>query len=290
MKVIKSYIVFIVLMFIILFGYGSCAVVTRPNEYTVIRQFGAVTKVIREPGLSFKMPFIQSTESIPKYKMCYDLAPNSITTSDKKILVVDSFAIWDIEDPLKYITSISADMSAAEGRLNNGIYNSINTVMPAMTQDAIISGRDGTLADSITDGVGNKLEEYGIRLYHVETKMLDLPEDNKQMVFERMITERNSIAASYEAQGKSQADKIKNETNQTIQLKLSEAKADAERIRAEGEAEYMSILSAAYSDESKADFYEFMRGLDTLKATVVGSNKTVILNRDSEIAQLLIGN
>lgn len=289
MKLIKSYIIFICTLVSFTFLILQCSVVTRPSEYKVIRQFGGVKRVIDKHGLSFKIPIIQSVESIPKYKMCYDLAPSNITTSDKKILVVDSFAIWDIQDPLKYITSISADMLIAQNRLNNSIYNSVNTVMPSMTQDTIISGRDGLLADSITDGVGNKLDEYGIRLHHVETKMIDLPEDNKAMVFERMITERNSISASYESQGKSKAEKIKNDTNHTVKTKLAEANAKAEQIKAEGEAEYMNILSSAYSDESKAEFYRFIRGMDTLKSTLVGTNKTIILDNNSEIAKLLIG-
>lgn len=289
MKLFKAYITFIVLVFAGLLGFSMCAVVVQPDEYILIKQFGAVKKTISEPGLYMKAPFIQSTQSIPKHKMCYDLPPSNVTTSDKKILCVDSFVLYEITDPLKYVTTLGASQVAAEGRINNVVYNSTNTVIPSKTQEDIISSRDGALADELTAHIGDSLESYGITLYKVETKMIDLPGDNKEVVFDRMISERNSIAASYTAKGTSEANKIRNETEKTVQLKVSEAQAEAEKLRAEGEAEYMRILSEAYSDEDKASFYEFIRGMDTLKTTIKGSNKTLVLDADSEIAQLLIG-
>ncbi len=289
MKVLKSYIICMILVLVTFVGYMTCGVVVRPDEYVLIKQFGAVKKTISEPGFYMKFPFIQSTQSIPKHKMCYDLPPSNVTTSDKKIMCVDSFVLYEITDPLKYVTTLGASQVAVEGRINNVVYNSTNIVIPSKTQEEIISSRDGALADELTEHIGNSLEAYGITLYKVETKMLDLPGDNKEVVFNRMISERNSIAASYTAKGTSEANKIRNDTEKTVQLKLSEAKAEAEKLRAEGEAEYMRILSAAYSDESKAEFYEFIRGLDTLRTTITGSNKTLVLDKNSEIAQLLIG-
>lgn len=289
MKVLKSYVICVVLVLVALVGYLTCGVVVKPDEYVLIKQFGAVKRTISEPGFYTKFPFIQSTQSIPKHKMCYDLPPSNVTTSDKKIMCVDSFVLYEITDPLKYVTTLGASQVAAEGRINNVVYNSTNTVIPSKTQEEIISSRDGALADELTAHIGNSLEAYGITLYKVETKMLDLPDDNKEVVFNRMISERNSIAASYTAKGTSEANKIRNDTEKTVQLKLSEAKAEAEKLRAEGEAEYMSILSAAYSDEDKANFYEFIRGMDTLKTTIKGNNKTLVLDADSEIARLLVG-
>lgn len=289
MKVIKSYVRLVVLAVIALILWSMCAVVVRPNEHILIKQFGAVKRVVSEPGLTFKIPFLQSVQSVPKYKMCYDLAPSDITTSDKKIMRADSFCLWEVTDPLKYVTTLSASKTSAEGRIDNVVYNSINTVMSSMKQDDIISGRDGELVSIITKKVEGSLDRYGIGLYQVETKMLDLPDDNKDIVFQRMISERNSIAAGYTASGKSQADKIRNETEKEIELKLSSANAEAAKLRAEGEAEYMKILSDAYSNEDKAAFYEYLRGLDTLKSTMTGNNKSVVLDENSELARLLVG-
>ena len=132
-------------------------------------------------------------------------------------------------------------------------------------------------------------EQYGIEIVAVEVKKLDLPDDNKQAVYTRMISERGNIAAQYTAEGKSEAKKIENTTDKEVSIMLSDAKAKAEATIAEGEAEYMRILSDAYSDPEKTDFYSFVRALDALKESMVGDNKTVILSDDSPIAQIFNG-
>ena len=123
----------------------------------------------------------------------------------------------------------------------------------------------------------------------VEVKKLDLPDDNKQAVYTRMISERENIAAQYTAEGKSEAKIIENTTDKEVSIMLSDAQAKAEATIAEGEAEYMRILSDAYSDPEKTDFYSFVRALDALKESISGDNKTVILSDDSPIAQIFTG-
>ena len=120
----------------------------------------------------------------------------------------------------------------------------------------------------------------------METKHLDLPDDNKAAVYERMISERNNIAASYTAQGESDATKIRSETDKEVQIMLSEARAQAEVLIAEGEAEYMRILADAYSDESKAEFYNFVRALDAAKTSLTGTDNVLFLTPDSPLAQI----
>ena len=105
-----------------------------------------------------------------------------------------------------------------------------------------------------------------------------------------MISERNNIAAQYTAEGDYQSSLIKNETDRTVKETLAKAEAEAEKIKASGEAQYMQILSDAYNDESKADFYNFVRSLDALKASLKGDNKTIILDKNSELAKILSGN
>ena len=118
---------------------------------------------------------------------------------------------------------------------------------------------------------------------------MDLPADNKEAVYTRMISERENIAATYTAEGTAEAQKIKNTTDKEVTIMISEAEKQAEILKAEGEAEYMKILSEAYADEGKTDFYSFVRSLDALKASVTGDNKTVILSEDSPIAQIFNG-
>ena len=281
----------IVVIAAILLVVGLNAVVTTSaSEYKLITQFGQVVRIQDQPGPSIKIPFIQTTLSIPKYKMISDLYPSDVTTKDKKVMTVDSFVIWEISDPVKYLSSLNASKENAEVRLGNVVYNSIKTVMSATDQQDIISGRNGELAQAITDNIGGAMDSYGIRILSVETKKLDLPDSNKEAVYQRMISERNNIAAGYKADGEYQSNLIKNETDRTVKETVAKAEAEAEQIKAAGEAQYMQILSDAFNDASKADFYNYVRSLDALKASLKGGDKTVILDGDSELARLLEGN
>ena len=158
-----------------------------------------------------------------------------------------------------------------------------------MNQDEVITSRDGALSKSVLVNIGTSLENYGIELLSFELKQLDLPSDNKTAVYERMISERDNIAATFTAEGDSEARIIRNTTDAEITILLSEAAKNAEILLAEGEAEYMRILSEAYNDTSKANFYTFVRSLDAIKGTMTGDNKTIILSPDSPIAQIFYG-
>lgn len=280
----------IVVLLLLIFVFFNSLVITRANEYVLIKQFGKVVRVEENAGPSLCIPFLQTVQRVPKYKMISDLYPSDVTTKDKKVMTVDSFVIWDISDPVKYLSSLNASKEKAEIRLGNVVYNSIKTVLSSTNQADIISGRDGELAQSITDNIGNSMDSYGIHIYAVETKKLDLPDSNKESVYQRMISERNNIAAQYTADGDYQSQLIKNETDRTVKETIAKAQAEAEKIKAEGEARYMQILSDAYNDESKADFYNYVRSLDAMKASMKGSNKTIILDEDSELARILSGN
>ena len=268
---------------------GSSLVVTQQNEYKLVRQFGKVNRIIDTPGISFKIPFIQSADTLPKETLLYDMAPSDVITRDKKTMISDSYVLWRINDPLKFAQTLNFSLANAESRINTVVYNATKNVISSMNQDEVISGRSGVLADSVMKEVGDNMEQYGIEVLSYETKQLDLPDDNKTAVYERMISERNNIAATYTAEGEAEAKVIRNTTDKEIAIKLSEAEKQSEILEAEGEAEYMKILANAYSDESKQEFYSFVRSLDALKASMTGENKTVVLSEDSPIAQIFEG-
>ena len=282
----KSVFIVAAIVLLALFIIDSSMVVTYPNEYTVIKQFGRIESIRQEPGLSMKIPFIQTTEKIENEVLLYDLAVSDVMTKDKKSMIADCFVLWKIEDPYKYTQTLSAQKSNAEFRIDTITYNSLKNVISSLSQEEVISGRDGELAKAIQDNIGNTLEQYGIELLAVETKSLDLPDENKNAVYERMISERNNIAATYKAEGEEEAKEISNNTNAEIIVMQSEADAQAEEIIAKGEAEYMRILSEAYNDPEKADFYIFLRSLDAAKATMTGNNKTLIIDETSPIAKI----
>ena len=281
-------ILLIALVVVLLIGSSACFVETQENEYTVIRQFGKVVDIRDTAGLSFKIPFIQDAQTLPKTVLLYDLPVSDVITKDKKTMVADSFVLWQISDPQKFIQTLNSSISNAESRLSTLVYNSMKNTISGMNQTEVISGRDGELAAAIKAGVTG-LEQYGIRLIAVETKRLDLPDDNKEAVYQRMISERNNIAAQFTAEGESEAQMIRSETDKEVQIMLSEAKAAAEATEAEGEAEYMRILSDAYNDPDKAEFYNFVRSLDAAKISLKNQGNVLFLSKDSPLAQIFYG-
>lgn len=279
-------ILLIVLALALVVGVSSCFVVTQENEYTIIRQFGKVVDIRSEAGVSLKLPIIQDTQTLPRQVLLYDLPVSDVITKDKKTMVADSFVLWRIEDPQTFIQTLNSSISNAESRISTLVYNAMKNTISGMNQTEVISGRDGELAAAIKEGVGDGLAQYGVELIAVETKRLDLPDDNKAAVYQRMISERNNIAAQYTAEGESEAQMIRSETDKEVEIMVSEAKSQAEVLTAEGEAEYMRILSDAYADPDRAEFYNFVRSLDAAKASLTNGSNVLFLGPDSPLAQI----
>lgn len=268
---------------------GASVTVTQQNEYKLIRQFGKVDRVISSSGISFKIPFIESTQSLPKETLLYDLAASDVITKDKKTMISDSYVLWKISDPLKFAQTLNSSVESGENRINTAVYNATKNVISSMSQDQVITSRDGELSDMVMEAIGSNMDQYGIELLKFETKQLDLPDDNKEAVYERMISERDNIAATYKAEGNSEAKVIRNKTDKEVAIQISDAKKQAEILEAEGEQEYMKILAQAYGEEDRSEFYSFVRSLDALKTFMKGEDKTVILSADSPIAQIFEG-
>lgn len=268
---------------------GASVTVTQQNEYKLIRQFGKVDRVISSSGISFKIPFIESTQSLPKETLLYDLAASDVITKDKKTMISDSYVLWKISNPLKFAQTLNSSVESGESRINTAVYNATKNAISSMSQDQVITSRDGELSDMVMEAIGTNMDQYGIELLKFETKQLDLPDDNKEAVYERMISERDNIAATYKAEGNSEAKVIRNKTDKEVAIQISDAKKQAEILGAEGEQEYMKILAQAYGEEDRSEFYSFVRSLDALKTSMKGEDKTVILSADSPIAQIFEG-
>lgn len=273
----------------VLVGIGNSLVVTEENEFKLIREFGRVNRVVDQAGISLKIPFIQSADTLPKEILLYDLAASDVITMDKKTMLTDSYVLWKITDPLKFAQTLNSSIPNAERRIDTTVYNSIKNVISSLSQNDVISGRDGELSEAIMANIGSAMEQYGIEILSVETKRLDLPADNKEAVYERMISERDKIAATYTAEGQSEAKVIQNTTDREIAINISNAQAEAAAITAEGEAEYMRILAEAYSTPERSEFYAFTRSLDAARASLTGNHNTLILPADSPIASIFMG-
>lgn len=290
MKKIGKKGIIIPVLFIILAIASQTLVITQPGEYRVIKQFGKIVRVEENDGssygISFKLPFVQSETSITSKVILSDLPASDVMTSDKKSMISDCFVLWKIEDPVLFTQKLSGSEQNAESRISSNVYNALKNVISSLTQEEVISGRDGELANLLTSKLGTNLESYGIKVEKIETKMLDLPDENKEAVYDRMISERNNIAASYTAKGAQQAQEIKNDTDEEVTVIIAKAQKKADKTVAEGEAEYMRILSKAYNNKDKADFYSFVRQLDAMKATLKNGDDTIVLDKDSPIAEL----
>lgn len=282
----KKIILALVCVLVAVILISGSLVVTKPNEYTVIKQFGAVIRIEDEPGLSLKMPFVQTTQTIPNTLMLYDLAVSDVITSDKKTMIADCFVTWRITNPALFIETLSANIANAEVRIDSVVYNSLKTTISSIRQEEVISGRDGRLAEAILANCDDTFGQYGIDITAIETKTLDMPAENKSAVYARMISEREKIAAEYTANGEYEAQVTRNNADKEAEILLSEAQAEATVIRAEGDAEYMRILASAYDTPEKADFYTFMISLEAAKASLSGNNKTLILDETSPIASI----
>ncbi len=289
MKKIAGSFTTVVIVLAAIVALGNSMVVTRENEYKLVREFGKVSRVISKAGLSFKVPFVQTADSLPKEILLYDLAASDVITMDKKTMMSDSYVLWQITDPLKFAQTLNSSITNAERRIDTTVYNSIKNVISSMSQNDVISGRDGELSQAIMNNIGTSMEQYGIKLLAVETKQLDLPADNKAAVYERMISERDKIAATYQAEGQAEAKVIQNTTDREIAISISNAQAEAAAVTAEGEAEYMRILAAAYNTPERAEFYGFIRALDAARTSMGGNGDTLILPGDSPIASIFMG-
>ena len=275
----------------------AAAIVVFSSLYTVdymdvvlIQQFGRVVAIEKEPGLHMKIPFLQNTIAIYDGNRIYDIPQSDVITRDKKSMIADDYVIWTVNDVMKFYQTLGGVGVRAEERIDAAVYNATKNTISSMTQDEVIAARGIELTNLITDESNSDMAGYGIQILTAEIKALDLPDDNKEAVYERMISERGNIAAGYKAKGEAEAQKIRNETDKNVKITIADANKQAETLLAEGESEYMKILSDAYNSQEKSEFYNYLRSLDAIKGSLKNNKKnTLILDKDSELAKILYG-
>ncbi len=279
----------IVIVIIALFVGAQCFYEVQPNQHANTVRFSKTVNTVSEPGLYFKIPFIDNVIYFPKQVLLYDMKPSDVLTADSKTMLVDNYVTWRITDPLTFYKTLG-NITEAETRINMLTYSAIKIEMGKLNRDVIINSDDSSrdkFNENIISATADATTAYGIEIMDIKIKKLDLPSDNEQAVYNRMISERNKIAAEERAEGEKEATIIKNEVDKTTGITISNAKAEAERIIAEGESEYMRILAEAYNTPEKQSFYEFTRALDALEASL-SDQSTIILGKDSTLAKALI--
>ena len=287
----KKIIIAVVALVLVILVANSMYTVAE-NEYACTVRFSKIIGISDTAGLHFKVPFLDSVKYFSKATQLYDIPPSEVLTSDKQNMTVDCYILWSISDPKLFYQTLGST-GVAEDRLDNLTYNELKTVMGTLAQADIINMEDGALRnniyESIATDVDRQAQTYGIRVEDVKIKQFDLPESNLNAVYSRMISERNQIAEKYTADGNYEASIIRNDVDKQVNITVSNAKAEAAKLEAEGEAEYMRLLAEAYNSADKKEFYEFTLALDALKQSLTGQEKTVILDGDSELAQILMG-
>ena len=285
----KLGIFFVILIAVLLLLFTSLFIV-KEGEYKVVRQFGEVVRIDKDPGMKYKIPFIQTVTTLPKHQMTYDVTEAEINTKDKKRMLIDNYAVWRIEDPLKMIKNARTVINA-ETKMEEFIYSVVRSELGRLEYDEIINDEKssrGSLNDKVTDKVNEllKRDSYGIVVQDVRMKRTDLPEANENSVYTRMISERDSKAQEYLSMGDAEKQRVTAETDREVKELLAKAGADANVIRAEGEAEAAKVYNKSFSKDPS--FYDLYKTLETYKKTV--DDKTVIiLPSDSPYARLLMG-
>ena len=264
----------------------------RENQYACVFRFSEIVNTTGDAGLHFKIPFVDEVKYFSKATQLYDIPPSEVLTSDKQNMTVDCYIIWHVSDPQQFYRALGSTAKAQE-RLNAITYNALKTAMGTLAQADIINMNDGAERNEIYEGIATTVNSqaatYGIVVEDVKIKQFDLPDSNLNAVYTRMISERNQMAEKYSAEGQKEANLIRNEVDKKVNILISDANAQAAKLEAEGEAEYMRILAAAYNTDDKKEFYSFILALDALKKSMTGGEKVIILDADSELAKILTG-
>ncbi len=263
--------------------------IVNEAEFRVVLRFGQAVRIYDQPGLKIKIPFVETTSTLPKYQMIYDSAATPILTLDQKPIIVDNFTVWRITDAQQFIRTIQT-LNSAEQRLDAAVYNAVRRSLSATDYGEIISEETsrGNLNDEILKEVSKAMAEgsTGITIVDVRIKRTDLPEENKASVYSRMISDRNSIAASYLSEGDEEAKRITSAADRVADILIAEADAQAKQILSEGEQEAARIYNEAYSADP--EFYKLYRTLESYKISFQGQ-PVIMLPIDSPYAKLLLG-
>ncbi|KAB3537855.1 protease modulator HflC [Alkaliphilus pronyensis] len=265
-------------------------IIVQANQYKIVRQFGEIVRVIDKPGLNFKLPIVQSVSTLPKHTLVYNVPPAEINTLDKKRIKVDYYGLWRITDPKALIESLRT-LAGAESRLGDIVYSNIRTELGKMEYEQIVNHKKSMRGDIdaiVKDQVNEILlsNNNGIEVIDIKMKRTDLPSENEQSVYNRMISERKSTAQQYLSQGDAEALKIQAETDREVEEMLAKAEAEAKTIVAEGEREAARIYNEAYGKDP--EFFNMFNSLESYK-TVIDEETVIVFPMNSPYLKYLTG-
>lgn len=242
------------------------------TEQAVITQLGRPVRLVQTPGLHVKVPFLQQLTVFERRLLDYDSAPAPVITRDKKNLVVDNYAKWFIQDPLKFLQTVQNE-AGAQARLDDILYSKVREQLGLHDLVEVIATERDAIMRAVTRSSHEAAAAYGIAVVDVRIKRADLPPENAQAVYGRMRTEREREAKRYRSEGQEEALKIRAETDKLRTIMLAEAYEKEQAIRGEGDAQAIRIYAEAFQQD--ADFYTFVRTLEAYRKSLKG--KTTLL-------------
>ena len=255
------------------------------TEFAVVTQFGEPIRAITVPGLQGKLPEpIQSVQFFNKRVLVYNSDQTEFLTGDKKNVVVESYVVWRIADPILYLKSLQ-DQSRAEARLADVLYSELGTALGRQELTALVNTNVSAMKlpdvlAATTQNVGAQLQKYGIQVVDVRLRSLNFPEANKQAVFSRMKAEREQQARRYRSEGAEEAAKIRAEADRQRDVLLAEAYAAAEKLKGGGDAQAIKIYADAFGQDP--EFYQFLRTLEAY-TKFIDDKTTIVLPPDSPL-------
>lgn len=275
----------LIAVLVLLFVLGASPFfVVDITQTAIVVQLGKPVRNITEPGLKFKVPFIQEVTYFDKRLLDYDSSAQDVITQDKKTILIDNFAKWLITDPLKVYQAFQTQRGALR-RLDDIIYSELRVELGRHDLSEIVSKTRSAIMAVVTERANEKAKVYGIEVQDVRIKRADLPEQNEKAVFARMQAERERQAKQYRAEGAEEAQKIRSEAEKDREIILAEAYKTSEEVRGEGDAKAFKIYAAAYRQDPR--FFEFTRSMEAYKKTFSGNNSTVVMSPDSEFFKFL---
>ncbi|HDP79160.1 MAG TPA: protease modulator HflC [Mesotoga infera] len=239
------------------------------TEQAVVLRFGEIQKSVTEAGLYTKTPFIDNVRKFDKRIQIYDVDAERIYSKDKKTILTDTFALWRIVDPRKFIETMKSEQIALT-RIDDVVYSHVRNTFGKLDYDDIISGKRTDVLDEITTLAANDMKDFGIEIISVRVKRADLPDENRNAVFERMKSERIQEASLIRAEGNREAQKLRAEADKEAQIMIATAQKEADIIIGTGDAKALAVYADAYNKDP--DFYEFMKRLEVYEKTLADAN------------------
>ena len=246
---------------------------------TLILQFGEPIRVIKEPGLNFKIPLAQNIVKFDKRILLFDNSAEEIIAADKKRLIVDAFVRYKIIDPLKFYQTVRFE-AALNNRLGSVVNNSLRAVLGKVPLEAVISDRRELLMQEVSELVSLRATQFGISIEEVRIKKADLPSENSEAIYRRMQTERQQEAAQIRAVGNEKARFITAESEKQKTVLLAEAQRDSDILRGEGDAQKNKILGKAFNQDP--DFFAFYRAMQAYSKALTEGDTTMVLSPKSD--------